>query len=149
MHCKDVENKVGWDVQWMQRALALAKEAESKGEVPVGAVLVLNNEIIGEGFNQPISHCDPTAHAEMQALRMGAKCLNNYRLLNATLYVTLEPCAMCAGAIVHSRIEKLVFATEDPRTGAAGTLFNLLQDKRLNHQVICASGVLQKNPVNY
>src|SRR3990167_11165131 len=104
--------------RWMQRALTLAKQAEKIGEVPVGAVLVFNDEIIGEGYNQPISQCDPTAHAEMIALRQGAKTLGNYRLLGTTLYVTLEPCVMCAGAMVHARISRLVFGAKDPKVGA-------------------------------
>jgi tRNA(adenine34) deaminase len=130
------------DTYWMSQALNLAREAEKMGEVPVGAVLVFENRIIGEGFNQTITSHDPSGHAEIVALRQGAKGLNNYRLLNTTLYVTLEPCAMCAGAMVHARIERLVFAAFDPKTGAAGSVFNLLQDNRLNHQVLIEGGVL-------
>jgi tRNA(adenine34) deaminase len=130
------------DQQWMLHALRLAKEAEAAGEVPVGAVLVLNDEIIGEGWNQPIRSADPSAHAEILAMRAGAKYLNNYRLVNTTLYITLEPCAMCAGAMIHARIQRLVFGALDPKTGAAGSVFNLLQDDRLNHQVKCEGGVM-------
>jgi len=132
------------DQQWMLYALRLAKEAEAAGEVPVGAVLVLNDEIIGEGWNQPIRSADPSAHAEILAMRAGAKYLNNYRLVNTTLYVTLEPCAMCAGAMVHARVQRLVFGALDPKTGAAGSLFNLLQDDRLNHQVKCEGGIMRE-----
>jgi tRNA(adenine34) deaminase len=130
------------DEYWMRQALQLAKQAEEKGEVPVGAVLVLDGQIIGEGWNQPISSHDPSAHAEMIALREGARNLKNYRLKNSTLYVTLEPCAMCAGAMVHARIERLVFAAFDPKTGAAGSLLNILQDSRLNHWVKVEGGLL-------
>jgi tRNA(adenine34) deaminase len=130
------------DEHWMAYALSLAKRAEAAGEVPVGAILVLDNEIIGEGWNQPIGASDPTAHAEILALRQGAARINNYRLLNTTLYVTLEPCAMCAGAMIHARIKRLVFGARDPKTGAAGSVLNLLQDERLNHRVISGSNVL-------
>jgi tRNA(adenine34) deaminase len=132
------------DIFWLQHALQLAKQAEVAGEVPIGAVLVLDNKIIGEGWNRPITSCDPTAHAEVIALRAGAKRLNNYRLLNTTLYVTLEPCAMCAGAIVYARVNRLVFGTFDPRAGAVGSVFNILQEERLNHRVDFTSGVLQE-----
>lgn len=128
----------------MAHALSLAAKAEAHGEVPVGAVLVLDNEIIGEGWNQPIGTSDPTAHAEILALRQGAKHINNYRLVNTTLYVTLEPCAMCAAAMVHARVQRLVFGAADPKTGAAGSVLNLLQDDRLNHRVQCESGVMAK-----
>lgn len=130
------------DEHWMQRALELAKLAEQMGEVPVGAVLVLDNKIIGEGYNQPIKAHDPSAHAEMRAIRDAAQFMQNYRLLNTTLYVTLEPCPMCAGAMVHARVQRLVFATKDPRSGAAGSIMNILQDPRLNHRVVVDSGVL-------
>ncbi len=126
----------------MHRALELAMLAEKIGEVPVGAVLVLDNQIIGEGWNHPIQAHDPSAHAEILALRQGAKHIKNYRLVNATLYVTLEPCAMCAGAMVHARIQRLVFGAPDPKTGAAGGVLNLLQEPRLNHQVRCEGGLL-------
>lgn len=130
------------DEQWMQHALNLAREAETHDEVPVGAVVVLSDEIIGQGWNQPISSCDPTAHAEVVALRAAAGTLNNYRLPGSTLYVTLEPCAMCAGAIVHARVERVVFAVHDPRAGAAGSVFNILQNESLNHRTEISSGIM-------
>lgn len=130
------------DETWMQQALVLAKKADSSGEVPVGAVLVFENQVIGRGFNQPIQANDPCAHAEILALRQGAQFLKNYRLVGCTLYVTLEPCAMCAGAMVHARIQRLVYGALDPKTGAAGSVFNLLQDSRLNHRIMVTSGVL-------
>jgi tRNA(adenine34) deaminase len=132
------------DEFWMNKALMLAKQAEEAGEVPVGALLVAKNEVIGQGWNQPIGSNDPTAHAEILALRAGAKFLNNYRLIHTTLYVTLEPCLMCAGAMVHARIERLVFGAADPKSGAAGSIMNLVQDPRLNHQISCQGGVLAK-----
>jgi tRNA(adenine34) deaminase len=130
------------DIFWLRHALQLAEQARTAGEVPVGAVLVREEKIIGEGWNQPISARDPTAHAEIIALRQGAQFLDNYRLLNTTLYVTLEPCAMCAGAMVHARISRLVFGATDPRAGAAGSVFNIIEEKKLNHQVIYLGGVL-------
>ena len=134
----------GNDDYWMRRALDLAERARSEGEVPVGAVLVMEDECIGEGWNRPISAHDPTAHAEILALRAGAARLGNYRLPGATLYVTLEPCAMCAGAIILARIKRLVYATADPRAGAAGSVFNILQSSQLNHRVELASGILEQ-----
>ena len=127
----------------MQRALELARLAEAKGEVPVGAVLVLANNIIGEGFNCPISEIDVSAHAEIQALRAGCQKLENYRLPDTTLYVSLEPCSMCAGAIVHARIKRVVIAAEEPRAGAAGSALNILQNEKLNHQCEVEFGLLQ------
>ena len=126
----------------MQRALELARRAEQEGEVPVGALVVLENEIIGEGWNRPIGAADPTAHAEIAALRAAATRLGNYRLTGATLYVTLEPCPMCAGAIVQARIARVVFGATDPLAGAAGTVFNLLQTSSLNHRAVVLGGVL-------
>lgn len=120
---------------YMSRALELAREAESMGEVPVGAVIVKDGAIVGEGYNRPISGSDPTAHAEIVAMRAAARTLGSYRLLNTTLYVTLEPCAMCAGAMVHARIQKLVYGAADPRAGAAGSVFNIVQSPALNHRV--------------
>ena len=131
------------DEYWMQQALARASHAETLGEVPVGAVLVLDNQIIGEGWNQPIGLHDPTAHAEIQALRQAAALLQNYRLPNTTLYVTLEPCIMCAGAMVHARIRRVVIGASDPKTGAAGSVFNCLGDPALNHKVSVETGILQ------
>ena len=119
------------DTYWMQQALELAKFATSNNEVPVGAILILDNKIIGKGWNQPISSNDPTAHAEIIALRQGAQYLNNYRLLNTTLYVTLEPCAMCIGAMIHARIKHLVFGAYDPKFGA----IQLLDTKSFNHTI--------------
>jgi tRNA(adenine34) deaminase len=131
------------DIKWMLRALELARHAESLGEVPVGALLVLNEEILAEGWNQPISSHDPSAHAEMIALREAGKKTGNYRLCDTTLYVTLEPCVMCAGAIVHARVGRVVFGAEDPKAGAAGSVFQVLNSDRLNHQCEITSGVLQ------
>ncbi len=130
------------DHEFMARALELARAAEAAGEVPVGAVLVKEGRIIGEGFNRPISTHDPTAHAEMVALRAGAATVGSYRLLDTTLYVTLEPCAMCAAAMVHARVKRLVFAARDPKAGAAGSVFNIVQHPALNHSVDCEEGVL-------
>lgn len=125
----------------MQHALALAKKAEALGEVPVGAVLVKNDEVIAEGWNQPISSHDPSAHAEMIALRAAGEQLQNYRLPDTTLYVTLEPCAMCAGALVQARVSRVVFAAKEPRTGAAGSVMNVLSHEALNHRCEVAEGV--------
>ena len=128
----------------MARALELASQARDSGEVPVGAVVVHEGAVIGEGYNQPITLADPSAHAEMQAMRTAARRLDNYRLAGATLYVTLEPCAMCAGAMVHARIERLVYGAADPKTGAAGSVFNLVQAEQLNHRLEVADGVMEK-----
>jgi tRNA(adenine34) deaminase len=125
----------------MQHALALAARAERAGEVPVGAVLIQDEEILGEGWNQPIGSHDPTAHAEIIALRAAARRNDNYRLPNTTLYVTLEPCAMCSGAIIHARIARVVYGASDPRAGAAGSVFDILTTARLNHRVEVAGGV--------
>jgi tRNA(adenine34) deaminase len=130
------------DLAYMQYALALAARAESEGEVPVGALVVLNGEIIGEGWNRPIVSRDPTAHAEIVALRAAATKLDNYRLTGATLYVTLEPCPMCAGAMVHARVARVVYGAPDPLAGSAGTVFNLLNAAALNHQANVQGGVL-------
>ncbi len=129
------------DRYWMGRALALARRAADAGEVPVGAVVVWDDEVIGEGWNQPIGACDPTAHAEVLALRAAAARVGNYRLVDSTLYVTLEPCPMCAGAIVHARVARVVFGAADPRAGAAGTVFDLLRSAVLNHRAEVAGGV--------
>lgn len=132
------------DSEWMRYALSLADRAAAIGEVPVGAVVVLGDEVIGEGWNQSILRHDPSAHAEMIAIRQAANQVENYRLINATLYVTLEPCSMCAGLLVHSRIAKIVYGASDYKTGAAGSIMNLLQHPQLNHQVEVVSGVLQQ-----
>lgn len=131
------------DLHFMSRALELAREAEAAGEVPVGAVIVKDGSIIAEGWNRPISTHDPSAHAEMIAMRAAAVALQNYRLLDTTLYVTLEPCAMCAGAMVHARVKRLVFAATDPRAGAAGSVFNIVQHAALNHRMQVDEGVLR------
>lgn len=131
------------DIDWLRHALKLAQQAEMEGEVPVGAVLVKNNELLAEGWNQPIYRSDPTAHAEMMALRKGAEIIQNYRLIDTTLYVTLEPCVMCAGAIVHARVQRVVFGAYDPKTGAAGSVFEILNSPELNHQVQVQGGILQ------
>jgi tRNA(adenine34) deaminase len=123
------------DIKFMQRAFELAELAEQQNEIPVGAVVVYQGEIIGEGYNQSIMLNDPSAHAEMMAIREAGEHLNNYRLLDCTLYVTLEPCPMCAGLLVHSRIKKLVYGCDDLKTGAAGSVINLIADERFNHQI--------------
>jgi tRNA(adenine34) deaminase len=127
----------------MQHALALARRAADEGEVPVGAVLARGDEILGEGWNQPIRMHDPSAHAEMVAMRAAAQRIGNYRLAGTTLYVTLEPCVMCAGAIVHARVQRLVFAAFDPKAGAVSSVYDVLSRPRLNHAVLCEGGVLE------
>ena len=126
----------------MQAALALARQAEAAGEVPVGAVLVKDGTVVASGWNHPIGAHDPTAHAEVVALRAAAQALGNYRLTDTTLYVTLEPCAMCAGAMVHARVKRLVYGAADPKTGAAGSVFDLVRAQALNHQLEVQGGVL-------
>lgn len=128
----------------MREALALAREAAVVGEVPVGAVVVVAGEIVGRGFNQPIRRHDPTAHAEVMALRAAAEHLGNYRLPGATLYVTLEPCVMCTGAMLHARVARVVFGAKDPKTGAAGSVIDLFAEARLNHHADITGGVLAK-----
>jgi len=135
-----VEVSAPADTLWMSHALELARRAQAQGEVPVGAVVVLDDACIGEGWNQPIASHDPTAHAEIQALRAAARAAGNYRLPGATLYVTLEPCVMCAGAMVHARIARLVFGARDPKAGAAGSVFSILDSDRLNHRVQVTEG---------
>ncbi|MWP49563.1 MULTISPECIES: tRNA adenosine(34) deaminase TadA [unclassified Gilliamella] len=131
------------DKIWMRHALMLAKHAESLGEIPVGAVIVdENNQIVGEGFNQSIIKHNPTAHAEMIAIEQAGKNLNNYRIINTTLYVTLEPCIMCAGAIIHSRIKRVVYGASDYKTGAAGSFINILAQQGINHYAEVTGGVL-------
>lgn len=130
------------DLRFMSRALELAREGEAAGEVPVGAVIVNDGAIIGEGWNRPISTNDPTAHAEIVAIRQAAQKLDSYRLLGSTVYVTLEPCAMCAGALVHARINRLVYAASERRAGAAGSIFNIVQHKALNHRLEVTAGVM-------
>jgi tRNA(adenine34) deaminase len=130
------------DVLFMRRALELARDAEACGEVPVGALIVKDGEIVAEGSNRPIRSHDPTAHAEIVAMRAAAMALENYRIPGTTLYVTLEPCPMCTGAMVHARIERLVYAASDPRTGAAGSVFDLACNDALNHRIEVVGGVL-------
>jgi tRNA(adenine34) deaminase len=129
------------DSEFMGLALDLAREAGAAGEVPVGALVVMNGEIVGRGSNQPIGRHDPTAHAEIMALREAAIRLGNYRLPGGTLYVTLEPCAMCAGAIMHARIDRVVFGARDPKTGAAGSVIDLFAESRLNHHTTITGDV--------
>lgn len=132
-----------FDEYFMNYALTLAQKAEQQGEIPVGAVLVdAKQQIIGEGWNCSISHNDPTAHAEIIALRQAGQRLNNYRLLDTTLYVTLEPCCMCAGAILHSRIKRLVFGAFDYKTGVVGSRFHLFEDYKMNHLLEIRAGVM-------
>lgn len=130
------------DERWMRHAMALAARAEGIGEIPVGAVLVLGDEILGEGWNRSISDHDACAHAEIMALRAAGARLENYRLLDTTLYVTLEPCCMCAGALIHSRVKRVVYGARDLKTGAAGSVFDILIDPRHNHSVALTGGVL-------
>lgn len=130
------------DHYWMTQALQRAKKAATLDEVPVGAVVVLDNKIIGEGWNQPISSHDPCAHAEIMALREAASQIKNYRLVDATLYVTIEPCTMCAGAIVHSRIKHLVYGATEPKAGAVGSAINILQQPYMNYTVTSEGGVM-------
>lgn len=136
------ETQAAEDSRWMQRALLLAAQGEALGEVPVGAVIVRDGEVLGEGFNQPISASDPTAHAEVVALRRAAISAQNYRLPGATLYVTLEPCTMCVGALVHARIARLVYGTTEPKAGAVESQSKLLESAYFNHRLVYEGGVL-------
>ncbi len=133
------------DLRFMQLALALAREAEALGEVPVGAVLVREGEVIGQGHNQPVSSKDPTAHAEIAALRQAAEKAGNYRLPGSTLYVTIEPCAMCVGAMIHARVERLVFGAREPRAGAVISRESLADKTWLNHRMEFTEGVLAES----
>ncbi len=135
-------NQEAKDLHYMQLALALAKQAAQAGEVPVGAIIVKNDVVIGRGSNAPIVRHDPTAHAEIAAIRDASNYLKNYRLVDCTLYVTLEPCAMCAGAIQHARIGRLVFGAHDPKTGACGSVVNLMAETKLNHHTSVTSGIM-------
>ncbi len=130
------------DLYWMRYALQLADKAEQSGEIPVGAVLVKDGLVLGEGWNQSIQLNDPSAHAEMMAIRQAAEKIGNYRLLDCTLYVTLEPCAMCAGLLVHSRVKRLVFGAKDAKTGAAGSVLDIVRHPVLNHQLDVQDGAL-------
>jgi tRNA(adenine34) deaminase len=133
-----------FDLQFMQQALDQAKLAAAAGEVPVGAVLVRDGQVISSGFNQPITNSDPSAHAEMMALRSAAQDASNYRLPGTTLYVTLEPCTMCAGAMLHARVERVVFGAADPKTGAAGSVLNVFSEKQINHQTQVEGGIMSE-----
>ncbi len=137
-----MEQTVDSDAVFMQRALALAEAAGEAGEVPVGAVLVQDGSVLGESGNSPISSMDVSAHAEMNALRLACQASKNYRLPNSTLYVTLEPCAMCAGAIVHARVQRVVIAAREPRAGAGGSVFNVLNSQQLNHRCEVEYGLM-------
>ncbi len=132
------------DEQWMAQAIQLASRAETEGEVPIGAVAVYEGEVVGRGWNRSISTHDPAAHAEIMALREAGQTIKNYRLCDVTLYVTLEPCAMCAGAMLHARIARLVVGASDPKTGAAGSVLNVLEGKHTFHQVVVEKGLLAK-----
>ena len=131
------------DEKWMTLALEQAKKAEEHGEVPVGAVLVKDGLLVAKAHNQPISTNDPTAHAEIQLLRIAGKNLANYRLTNTSLYVTLEPCAMCFGAMIHARIERIVFGASDPKTGVCGSCINLNEEGFFNHNISITGGILK------
>jgi tRNA(adenine34) deaminase len=133
---------IDMDERWMGEALALARAAQTRGEVPVGAVVVKDGNIVGRGGNAPIAATDPTAHAEIAALRDASRSLGNYRLPGCDLYVTIEPCAMCAGAILHARIRRVVFGAHDPKTGACGSVIDLFAVPRLNHHATVTGGVL-------
>ena len=137
-------NQAELDHQFMEQAIEQAQLAAAANEVPVGAVLVRDGNVISRGFNQPISHHDPSAHAEMLALREAARVEVNYRLPGTTLYVTLEPCAMCSGAILHARVERLVFGAPDPKTGAAGSVLDVFSSKQINHQTSVEGGVMSE-----
>ena len=132
------------DENWMNRALELARQAEAAGEVPVGAVIVLGGDLIAEGWNQPVSTSDPTAHAEIIALRQAGQRLGNYRLLDTELYVTLEPCPMCVGAMLHARVKRVIYAATDPKTGALGGAYDLLNSVGHNHSFEVTKGVMEE-----
>ena len=128
--------------RWMEKALVLAEQARDLGEVPIGAVVIMNDQIIGQGYNQPISQDDPTAHAEIEALRDAAHHIGNYRLPGSSLFVTVEPCTMCAGALVHARVQNLIFGVREPRAGAVKSTAAVLDNTTLNHSVSVTEGVL-------
>jgi len=133
------------DEKWMQIAIREANLAKNKGEVPVGAIIILNNRIIAKAHNSPISKNDPTAHAEVLAIRNASKKLQNYRLPETTLYVTLEPCAMCLGAMIHARINRIVFGASDPKNGVCGSSVNLISEVFFNHKIIVKGGILEQD----
>jgi len=131
------------DLKWMEYAMSLAERAESQGEIPVGAVIIKDDKVVGEGWNQAISLNDPTAHAEIMAIRDAGSKLKNYRIIDTTMYVTLEPCVMCTGALVHSRISRVVFGAKDYKTGAVVSVMNLLEHESMNHVVEYESGLCE------
>src|SRR4051812_13669204 len=131
------------DERFMRRAIELARLAEAEGEVPVGALVVMDGVVVGEGWNQPIGAHDPTAHAEVVAIRAGARHLGNYRLTGSTLYVTIEPCQMCVGAMVHARVARVVFGAAEPKAGAVGSAMRAHEHPSLNHRLVAAGGVLE------
>lgn len=133
------------DLHWMQHALLLARRAAQAGEVPVGAVVVFNDQVIGEGWNRPIGTNDPCAHAEILALRDAGRTQQSYRLTGTTLYVTLEPCAMCAGAMIHARIARLVYGAADPKSGACGSVLDVTGCAALNHRIVVDGGVVAED----
>lgn len=135
------------DRRWMRHALGLAEHGAQAGEVPVGAVLVRDGQLLAEGYNRPVGDCDPSAHAEIVALRTAAATIANYRLLDTTLYVTMEPCVMCAGAIVHARVARVVYAASDEKWGACGSVFDVFEPGRMNHDVTVCGGVLATESV--
>ena len=135
---------INTDQHWMEQALLEAKQAEALDEVPVGAIIVLNGEVIGRGFNQPISQHDPTAHAEIMALRQASQHMNNYRLPGAEMYVTIEPCTMCCGAIIHARLKRIIFGAHEPKAGAVESAFHLFEQDWINHHLSYTAGVLEE-----
>jgi tRNA(adenine34) deaminase len=135
-------NELEQDQYWMSQALEYADKAQQQNEIPVGAVIVKDNQLVAAGWNESICNHDPSAHAEMQAIRKAGQILENYRLVDCTLYVTLEPCPMCAGLLVHSRLKRVVFGAKDAKTGAAGSIMNIVREPRLNHQLEVTEGVL-------
>jgi len=143
VRCPEEWDQSEKDLFWMQKAFELAQRSEAENEVPVGAVVVLGDELIAEGWNRPIQNHDPTAHAEIMALQAAGNKLKNYRLIDTVLYVTLEPCPMCASAMVHARVGKVVYAADDLKTGAATSAFQLLNSPQLNHQVDIVAGVMK------
>lgn len=148
IECPKEWNQQQQDEFWMDYTQHVAAKAEAIGEVPVGAIVILDNRLIAEGWNQSISSHDPTAHAEVMALKKAGQVLNNYRLIDTTLYVSLEPCPMCAGAMVHARVKRVVFGAYDEKTGAAGSVFNLVDSSQLNHRLLISGGVNQLKCVN-
>lgn len=144
-----LSDRLEQDQKWMRYALHLAQKAANQGEIPVGAIIVQEEQCLAEGWNQPISRYDPTAHAEIVALRQAGQYLKNYRLLETTLYVTLEPCVMCAGAIIQARVKRVVFGAYDLKLGAAGSRFDILRDTRHPHHLECVSGLLAEECSQY